>query len=106
MATAAKAWDRLLSFPTAARCRPAITHSLNSSRRRDGATDADSLDLVGCMHDAMRASTSPISVISRFSRPRPPVLPYRWSCATDPRLALNEHDLTVSFFARLPRAQQ
>ncbi len=54
MATGAKARNRLLSFPTAARCRPAITPSLNSSRRRDGATDADSRDLVGYMHDAMR----------------------------------------------------
>ncbi len=54
MATGAKARNRLLSFPTAARCRPAITPSLNSSRRCDGATDVDSLGRAGCMYDAMR----------------------------------------------------
>ncbi len=56
MATASKAQHRSLSFPTAAGCRPAVTPSLISSRRHDSATDPDSLDLDGCIHDSMRDS--------------------------------------------------
>ena len=54
LAGAAKTQHRLLAFATAAKCRPAITPSLNSSRRRDSAADAESLDLDGCIHDSMR----------------------------------------------------
>ncbi len=53
MAALSTAQHRSLSFPTAAKCRPAITPSLNSFRRRDSATDADSLDLDGCIHASM-----------------------------------------------------
>ncbi len=53
MAIASKAQNRPLSSPAAMKCHPAITPSLNSSRRRDSATDADSLDLDGCIHASM-----------------------------------------------------
>ena len=52
MAMASKARNRPLSSPANARCRPTNTSSPKTSRRCDSTTEADSFDLVGCIHDA------------------------------------------------------